>query len=491
MNKAERIPYLHRAKNGRWKYQRRVPIDAQPWLFRDKWDLSLGSDFVVAVDRARKLTKEHDCEIFEFTDLEEMETRTRQVIDTFEDTLHQKSLINDGYSIKTFQNQWHWRRTEEMLQHGDVDKLVVFATVALDVKLEREINRPNLVTVLKHIKPDVPTGRDKLIFDAMQGAIKARISELTEQRPQKSEHRLSVLREKYISLKGLQDSSARGMRTKTNRLIDCLGDLELSSYSPKRLREYRDLLVADELTPSTIAAYFTATKTVMNWAIKEDLVPDFNYNPCSKVTMPTGGKTIEERRWQRFDDSEIKKVWTLLKDEWGPSSKSKFSIERREAFLMVFRILLYTGLRPIEVFWLRDHGTVTTTMIDIRRTKTKIPRKLPLSKHICDFTDFMEADGLAACGKATSAASTMSEAFTKIIRQNGFTNSRHVLYSAKDTLVDRLQRLPGGMGTDDVIRGVIGHVGGQGHLRNYKTRLNDSPEGFAMLRSALDSIRYW
>lgn len=37
----------------------------------------------------------------------------------------------------------------------------------------------------------------------------------------------------------------------------------------------------------------------------------------------------------------------------------------------------------------------------------------------------------------------MSDSFTKIIRKAGLTNDRHVLYSTKDTLVDRLEGFRG------------------------------------------------
>jgi Txe/YoeB family toxin of Txe-Axe toxin-antitoxin module len=111
-----------------------------------------------------------------------------------------------------------------------------------------------------------------------------------------------------------------------------------------------------------------------------------------------------------------------------------------------------------------------------------------LSRHIAGFHDFMHTKGWKLTGKPESLAGTMSDSFTKAIRAAGFTSDRHVLYSAKDTLVDRLQRAGR---SDDVIRGITGHVSGQGHLRNYKTRLNDTPEGLAMLREALDAIEYW
>ena len=68
----------------------------------------------------------------------------------------------------------------------------------------------------------------------------------------------------------------------------------------------------------------------------------------------------------------------------------------------------------------------------------------------------------------------MSDYFTSIIRAGGFTNDRHVLYSLKDSLIDRLQRQGA---SDDAMRGIIGHVSGQGKLRHYKTPFGQSPHG--------------
>ena len=57
----------------------------------------------------------------------------------------------------------------------------------------------------------------------------------------------------------------------------------------------------------------------------------------------------------------------------------------------------------------------------------------------------------------------------------------------KDTLVNRLSR---GGASDDVVRGVIGHVT-PGKLRHYKEPLAQSVQGMAAMRRALDAITYW
>jgi integrase len=153
---------------------------------------------------------------------------------------------------------------------------------------------------------------------------------------------------------------------------------------------------------------------------------------------------------------------------------------------MAIRVMLYTGLRPAEVFRLTP-SNVKNDALEIRETKTT-GRRIPISNHIGDLPEFLKNGGFEG-ERGKTIAKTLSENFTSILRSNGFDNDRHVLYSLKDTLVERLQRQSGM--SDDVIRGVIGHVSGQGNTRHYKTRFGDTSHGMARMRDALDAITYW
>ena len=172
---------------------------------------------------------------------------------------------------------------------------------------------------------------------------------------------------------------------------------------------------------------------------------------------------------------------------------------------MGFRVLLHTGMRPVELFHLTADN-VKGDVLHIKYTKTKTARRIPLAATLSELPAFLATGGFAAeleAGKTAirrgkiygqptkpdSIARAYTSAFSSVIRAGGLTNDRHVLYSAKDTLVDRLQRQDGM--NDDVIRGVIGHVSGQGKLRHYKTQLGDTPQGLALMRKHLDAIVYW
>ncbi|MDE4276290.1 phage integrase SAM-like domain-containing protein [Phaeobacter gallaeciensis] len=447
-----------------YKYQRRVPSDVASALRRKTWDLSLGSDLTKATARCAQTTAEHDELIALFRDPNALENaRAPAFAETTAIHIRESAQLDPETFAAT------WRDTEVYLDGArgltperELETLAIFARQAFgDPSHLENLENPTAMAGIDWPVAKPPDDNVELrLYGAMKTILDERIADLLGESPQNEPYRLSALLERYLDLSNPSSQTKRNYISKVNRLTDHIGDLPLNQYTPEKLRLHRDYLLTEGLSPNSVAQYFAPTKAVMRWAISEDLVPGFDAIPTDKVSMPRGGKTIEERRWQRFDDEEIKKVWVLLQESWGKGSK--LSPARRAAFLMVFRVLLYTALRPVEVFRLMPED-VTPDIIRIRKTKTRIARNLPLSKHISEFYEFMQADGLACCGKPHTAAQKMSDMFTKAIREGGFSNDRHVLYSAKDTLVDRLQRA---QRSEDVIRGVTGHVSGQGHLRS-------------------------
>lgn len=487
------LPRFMTASKGAYKYQRRVPKDAQAFLARKMWDFSLGSELPRAMARCAALTQEHDRWLELANDKEAREEMLRNARG-IAPAANYAAIAEDTPELL----EATWRDTADYLSGASAlarpmerETLAIFAYQAFgDRSYIDQIEAPSpMLTEAVNFPVAAPPAANDLVnhalYNGMKSALDARLAELTNAAKGTDPHRLSNLCERYLDLQGASDQTKRSYRGKTNRLIDHLGDLPLYQFTPEKLRLHRDYLLDEGLSPNSVTQYFAPTKAIMRWAYQEDLVLGFDTLPTDKVKMPGGGKAIEERRWQRFDDDEIKTVWTLLQNGWGPDSR--LSTTRQSAFKMVFRVMLYTALRPVEVFRLTPKD-VTEDLIKITKTKTRIARDLPLSIHIADFHRFMEDAGFSGLGKPESMAQKMSDTFTQTIRAGGFNNDRHVLYSAKDTLVDRLQRA---QRTEDVIRGITGHVSGQGHLRSYKTRLNDSPEGLALMREALDAIEYW
>ncbi|MEX5596963.1 phage integrase SAM-like domain-containing protein [Pseudophaeobacter sp. C1-32P7] len=511
-----KIRYLVRTKDGLYRYKRKVPRTLRELLRREQWNYSLGRELEAAQEKWFEYKKKHDTLIERLQSGDPVERAqatadavTIRAADHFAAmerlqkdgprpglspvpmTREERELAEeeDAAAIEGIRNLWE-KTAEEMEDaegtENEYRRLATHLFMAFGdaTYLEGDPVAP------EELRPVPPSGGKKRLWDMLHAALLSRLEEIAPGVIGDDEHRLSSLRERYFKLHNSSAATQRSYRGKIDRMTAFMGDLTLQQITPEKLRLYRAHLLEEGqkkgLAPESVAQYFAPVKAIMRWAISEELVPGFDTMPTDKVKMPRNGTPVEESRWQRFDDEEIKQVWRLAQEAWGP--ESKFTPERQEAFKWAFRVALYTAARPVEIFRMKPEN-VTPEFINITETKTRKSRKLPLSKHLNGFYEFMQ-DGGWKLGKTKpeSAAGTMSDSFTKAIRRAGFTNDRQVLYSTKDTLVDRLQRAGH---SDDVIRGVTGHVGGQGQLRNYKTRLNDTREGLAMLREALDAITYW
>jgi integrase len=501
---------------GAYKYARRVPLDLQDVLDRKVWDYYLGVEINAATKRATAYTTEHDALIAALASPEAREafaerqeqgaaarvfalplatareaskpgaTHDAQLVAAIAaDEINPGSQINLSAPL--------WRRTEETMQQAralpaskERDRLALFLAYAfgdrsaLDAQPADDPFGNLLAENLLPVRPSDPTGA--MMWNAFRAMLISRLAELVPDTRVDTSLCIEELMELYAATKRPQTRKA--YTAKVRRLTEAQGNHPPGFYTKERLQQHRDLLIADGVEPQTIAKHFETLKMLWRWAPREKSAlagltfPD--------IVMPDISTSIEETRWQAYDDAEIKQVWGLVSNAWGPDSKSRLDADRRAAFLMAFRVALFTGMRPSEIFKLRSED-VKGGVLTIRETKTK-GRKIPLAQPIADFADFLNRDGFRG-QRVASIASTMSDQFREIIRGAGFTNDRHVLYSLKDTLVDRLQRQEGM--NDDIIRGVIGHVSGQGKLRHYKTRLGDTPQGLATMRKHLDAIAYW
>lgn len=506
-----KIKYLVQTKDGLYRYKRKVPLALRTLLRRDQWNYSLGRDFEAAHERWFEYKKRHDTLIDRLTSGDPVDraqaTADAVTIRAADHFLAMERLQRDGprpgltpspttpeereisdqenaAAVEGIQNLWS--QTAEVMEvaEGSANEYRRLATHLFmafgeATYLEGEPVAPDA------LRPMPPSGGQKRLWDMLHASLLKRLEEIAPGVIGNDEHRLSNLSKGYFRLHSSSAATQRSYHSKINRMTAFMGDLTLQQITADHLRLYRDYLMEEGLKPDSVTQYFAPINAIMRWAMSEELVPGLDALPTAKVKMPRSGTHIEDARWQRFDDAEIKKVWTIAQKAWGPDSN--YTTERQEAFKWAFRVALYTAARPVEIFRIKPEN-VTPDSIFITETKTKISRKLPMSKHLAGFHKFMQQGGWKL-GKTRpeSIAGTMSDSFTKAIRRAGFKNDRHVLYSAKDTLVDRLQRAGH---SEDIIRGVTGHVSGQGQLRNYKTRLNDTPEGLAMLREALDAIEY-
>ena len=523
--------YVTLNTDGRFKYLRRVPDDCQDTMRRKMWNLSLGRVKDAAEVEAFRLRALHDAEIAALRNPATAQSRKMEVISTrVQDRIATMTAagVATGDGDTTHDPD---ARADDGHQHaiGEMWRRVPQAMATAESNPDPKARENAYVRLLTFAFGDqsratvegLPTfpppsgGYDLILYNThkkmLTDALEALAPMPTQTPP---ELLLSGLVKSYLKLNDkLSDNTVKSYRNKTARLIDCAGDLALSEYDAKALRGYRDYLKAGDaekkLPPakaSTINQYFACLKTIWKYAATE-------HEELATLTFPNInlGKdraTVEETRWQAFDEDQIKLVWQLVSTAWSPEAESKLSQSRRKAFLMAIRVLLYTGMRPAEVFHLKA-GDLKDGILSIKYTKTRAQRKIPLSIHIADdFKAFLEAGGFEAeleagrtaifrgkpYGKPTkpeSLAGSLSDNFAPLIRAGGLTSDRHVLYSLKDTLVSRLQHL-GDLGvSDDLMRAVIGHVGGQGKLRHYKEPFDRTAKGLEAMRKALNAIVYW
>lgn len=515
--------HVSRLGTGYYKYQRRVPKALQEVLDVKVWDFSLGRDKDEAYARALALKEEHDALIANLSSTEEREAfqHRRESAEPAKLVSLALVLAKNAGAPDTGVNPAApvWRQTEDVMQKARLmpraaerDRLALFAAYAFGDRtwLDRvAVSDPFGEALVEHLTPARPAGAvEAAIWDAVRAALAARLDELAPPPPPPGKKLSSVL-EAYIRAQALRMNTARGYTSKVDRLITFAGDGPLGTYTESKLREYRDHLLTvpgkgkkAPMKPASVLQSFAPLKAV--WKFAADEYPEYRALTFPRLRMAKVAETVEETRWQAFSDDQIRDIGRAIEVAWAPDSRSRLTPSRRAAFHMAVRVLLYTGLRPSEVFRLTA-GDVDSGEIMIRHTKTKAARRIPLSRNIADFPEYLAAGGFEAemktgikaivrgkvYGKVTtpeSMASTLRDAFHDILAALNIKQPKLVLYSLKDTLVERLQRQGA---SDDVIRGIIGHTSGQGKLRHYKTPFGQSPHGMAAMRAALDSITYW
>lgn len=519
-----KIPYMTQTKTGYFKYQRSVPPEVRHLTKTKRWDYSLGRDYVAAVDKARAYARTHDDLIQRNATPEDRASYTRETEDEAEAMVTRVSAwggFKDTPAPRHDPDPGLWRQTPEKMRDaralppkGELQALAAFAAYAfgdrstLDAVGFGTETDAALVDVMTPARP--ADAVDAAVFDAMKSALDKRLTELAGPSLVNPKHTLSHFNDVLANLRGHSANTQRRHKVTTAKFRKFLSDEKgidyepsLASITPELLQDYLDHLLADPAVGNgSIPQYFVGLNSVFNHAIKTRKVPGLIVNPVQFLEMPRAPR-IEDSMYLPFDDDEIKRVWAEAQAEWAPDNhKSKLSDGRRAAFLMVFRVLLWSGLRPVEAFWLRDHGGVTGDYINVQRTKTGIKRKVPVSDHIADFPGFVAAGGFDAAiydgkhrgedyGRYDAAAlhEALRRSFATIRERAKITDKRKVLYSTKDSLLQRLRAVEGYNTPVEVV--VTGHVRKLEMGRHYGGTLGDDPAMRAQVKRALDQVTYW
>lgn len=527
--KSDGIPFMSKLKNGRYKYQRRVPLHAQKIVGKKIWDLSLGSDYVVAVDKARSYAGIHDDLLTRLSTpenrelyKEDMEDEAAAIVVRMREyaqvTVNGKGEWQDVPPME--KNPGLWRNTADKMKSArtlprkeELEALAAHAAFAFGDratfnKVGGSEYHAALIEVLEPQKPTDPV--DAVVFDALKTALDARIQEVGGTVLVNPDHTLNGLHARIAKLRNTKPTTIANHKVTTDKLNKFLTNEKgydhepsIASLTPELLQDYRDhLLDDDNIGNGSVRKYFDGLNSVFRFALKEGRIPGLVSNPVQQVEMPPPNN-IEDSMYLPFTSAEMQRVWAEAQDVWGPhNTKSHFSEGRRKAFLMCLRVLLWSGLRPTEFFWLRDHGEVTPEHMFVERTKTGVKRYIPLCDHIKDFHQFTKDDGYEDCifiGKhrgeiygeynAEKLKEAMRRSFGEIRKRAKVTDKRKVLYSTKDTLLQRLRSVAGYSTYLEVC--VTGHVKRLEKGRHYGGILGEDEDMRAKVKAALDSVIYW
>ena len=532
MSNPEKIPHLERCQKTKiYRYQRRVPKHAQPIIGKKTWDQSLGTkDYLEAVDKVREITAEHSALLDR---LQTAEQRNSYQADKQEEVAAmivrmspgiKRRIGEDGQlqDVPPFdRDPGTWRTTPDTMKKAralpsnqELRQLAYHQATAFgDRTTIGLLNAKSalgdaLVDVMRPTRPTDPT--DAAMHDAFKTALDARVSELGGSLLVNPEHTLTALHSTIAKIRDTKPATIANHKVTTTKFNKFLREEKGIDYEPSIdaitdtiLHEYLDYLLDDpNIDNGSINKYFDGIKSVFNHAIKRKKVPGLIVNPVDFVEMPAT-QSVEKRMYLPFNSTEIVQLWDEVQEQWRPhNSKSKLSEGRRAAFLMAFRVLLWSGLRPVEFFWLRDHGKITDSYIYAERVKTDVPRYIPISTHISDFPDFVKGGGFDTCifqGKfrgeaygeynAEKLKEAMRRSFQEVRKTVGITNKKKVLYSTKDTLMQRLRGVKGYNTYMEVV--VTGHVRKMEKGRHYGGILGDDEKVRAKVKKGLDHVTYW
>lgn len=531
--------YVTKTPRGFYLYKRRIPKgladelialgtspDALARLLPASgvWEASLGSDPAEMAMKARELTAEHDALMAPKVPPKPL-TRTPE-------QLAERAILKAAVKQSMADRDDLWKQAGAVMDQSrahspdlERDALALFhaqafggeaTATSLSIPVRIGPDGALLVgDVPASAGPPVivprPGGADGFMYDAMKVAVEGRQKEVA---PKDSVHplRISQLMAPMAADRGHREETANGLRRKVDRFIKFAGDKPLWEYTFEDIIDYRDHLRAGDsehkpIKETSINQYIRALKMVWNYA--PERLPVYRNTPFPNVKLRKIREDIQDSRWKAFTDDQMKVLHEVMQREWGTNAETRLTPSRRRAFLMAIRVMLYTGLRPVEVFHLTEDN-IAGDNIEIRYTKTGNRRTLPISKHIADLPGFLRGGGFKAeleaakhdiyagapRGKPATPASlakSLRKYFGEIREKAGITDPKQVLYSCKDTLVRRLQlifRQKGIAIQRDDIRDIIGHKT-KGALAHYLTPIGELDEVLELFREALDAIDYW
>ena len=192
-------------------------------------------------------------------------------------------------------------------------------------------------------------------------------------------------------------------------------------------------------------------------------------NPAEDVRAPRDTRSSDKKGRRPFSSQELKSVLEKAQTTWSKPG-------RDTDLLMMLRVLIYTGARPLEIAQLRpcdvENGVISINDHDGKLIKNEASiRDVPIHPAIADFELFAKSGGQLAFKSFETIqdrkAEALSSRFTKLIRhQLKITDQRKTLYSLRHSFADacRNANIPHGIRYQ-----LMGHVESNKNAAGYGT----------------------
>ncbi|PCJ10531.1 MAG: hypothetical protein COB16_00515 [Rhodobacteraceae bacterium] len=453
---SDKIPYLL-FERGRYYYQRKVPLGFQDVIGTKKWREPAGKDYLLAVDKVRALSKEHNTLLASLKNPDERRDHKTKTRRKQEQERAAKNVIEDEkYRI------WLEANNMEDLGFSGEDPYLDALNDAMYARpwesaadwlagLEKSRTvSPNLPSLHRYIEyinstetsfqitfPPFPEYKTEVA--AASDRVRETISFSLSIPPpmdddEYHDHLVDILSRFFGSTiappadpddRDEFDLTKQRLERKIARVARSPDTIEKVAERYYRFAQVREKtqdkyqrtisrltaevgnLPIQHLTAATLRQY--RDKLTSNGSLPSTIRADFtpiigllgyavdegliDLSPMAGVKLQKEKRSIEEMKWLPFEPDEMVRIFSATEEIWGQPTRG-LSDERRQALQMAVRVLAYTSMRPAELMVLRPEA-VDDRCIRVEGGKTKSAwRVIPLHPKIAGFPEWLKAGGL-------------------------------------------------------------------------------------------------
>lgn len=146
--------------------------------------------------------------------------------------------------------------------------------------------------------------------------------------------------ERFIRFAGVAEKSASTYKTSLNQLNKYFVANGITQPTRADLEMWRDNLIADGKSPSTVQLYLCSSKIFFRWLSQEGLYPNIADNLKSRV------KVNREHKKDALSSNDLRMITAFISGR-SPKGRQNILVERRDRAL--FALMSTAGLRCIEI----------------------------------------------------------------------------------------------------------------------------------------------